>query len=150
MTDFARGMRRILLLLVVVTCVGLVAELLLLEHTESWTQWVPLVVLGAGLASAALLFVRPGRRNVLLFRALMLGFVATGIVGLWLHFAGNRAFELEMEPAQGGWLLAWRSLRGATPALAPGAMIQVGLLGLALTWRHPALSKHTTEGTENR
>ena len=28
---------------------------------------------------------------------------------------------------------------GATPTLAPGAMVELGLLGLAYTYRHPAL-----------
>jgi hypothetical protein len=27
------------------------------------------------------------------------------------------------------------------PVLAPGIMIQLGLLGLAWTWRHPAVTK---------
>ena len=38
-----------------------------------------------------------------------------------------------------------RELRGATPALAPGAMVQLGLLGLAFTFRHPVLETLTTE-----
>ena len=149
MSGSAVELRRVLLLLVLVASVGLVAELLLLEHTESWTQWIPVVVLAAGVASAAALWLRPSRRSMRVFQAVMLGLVAAGIAGLWLHFAGNRAFELEMEPDQGGWLLAWRSLRGATPALAPGAMIQVGLLGLALGWRHPILTR-TPEETNDR
>ena len=72
--------------------------------------------------------------------------IATGVVGIWLHFAGNRAFEVEMDASQSGWLLAWHSLRGATPALAPGAMVQLGLIGLLYTWRHPALTTRTTSG----
>jgi hypothetical protein len=31
------------------------------------------------------------------------------------------------------------AITGATPALAPGSLIQMGLLGLAYTFRHPAL-----------
>lgn len=131
--------RSLLLLLVVLGCVGLVVELLLLDHFESWTQWVPLVVLAAGVGAAGIVWFRPARQALRFFRAMMLACIATGAAGLWLHFAGNRAFEVEMEPGQAGWLLAWHSLRGATPALAPGAMIQLGLLGLIVVWRHPAL-----------
>ncbi len=35
-----------------------------------------------------------------------------------------------MDDAADGLVLLWRSLRGATPALAPGALAQLGLLGL--------------------
>jgi hypothetical protein len=31
------------------------------------------------------------------------------------------------------------ALSGATPALAPGTMVQFGLLGLLYTYRHPRL-----------
>jgi hypothetical protein len=111
--------------------------LLLLEHFDEWTQWLPLAVLAATLPCAALLWLRPALSTVRAFRWMMIALCATGVAGLWLHFAGNRAFELEIDADQSGWLLLWRSLRGGTPALAPGAMIQLGLLGLVLTWRHP-------------
>ncbi|MFB3131882.1 MAG: hypothetical protein ACE10K_05095, partial [Rhodothermales bacterium] len=50
-------------------------------------------------------------------------------------------FELEMYPTLKGLELFWESIKGATPALAPGTMIQLGLLGWAYTYRHPALIK---------
>ena len=135
-----RGIRELLLLIVVIGALGLVAELLLLEHYEEWTQWLPLAVLVAVLAGAAALWLRPTRTTVQSFRAVMLATLVVGAVGLVLHFTGNREFEREMDGALRGWPLVWESLRGATPTLAPGAMIQLGLLGLALTWRHPSLS----------
>jgi hypothetical protein len=55
-----------------------------------------------------------------------------GFVGFYLHHASNREFELEMYPDRHGWELFVESLQGAIPSLAPGAMLQVGLLGLAL------------------
>lgn len=51
---------------------------------------------------------------------------------------GNVEFELEMYPDLSGWKLFRDSMMGATPALAPGAMVQIGLVGLAWTFRHPA------------
>ena len=59
---------------------------------------------------------------------------------LALHYRGNAEFELEMMPALGGLDLFWKSMQGATPALAPGAMVQIGLVGLAYCFRHPLLS----------
>jgi hypothetical protein len=38
-----------------------------------------------------------------------------------------------------GWELFKEAMTGATPALAPGAMVQLGLIGLAWSYRHPAL-----------
>ena len=60
--------------------------------------------------------------------------VAGGIVGLILHYRGNVEFELEMHPAASGLALFWESVRSATPALAPAAMIQLGLLGLVYAY----------------
>ena len=40
----------------------------------------------------------------------------------------------------GGWELVLESLTGALPALAPGTMIYLGLLGWAATFRHPLLA----------
>jgi hypothetical protein len=51
-----------------------------------------------------------------------------------------------MSPDVTGWPLFWEAIRGATPALAPGAMVQLGLIGLAFTIRHPALRGPLTEG----
>lgn len=139
------GLRGALLLVVALGSVGLIVELLLLEHLEEWTQWIPLVVLGVCLALCVLLAVRPRAALVRLFRWFMGVTIATGVIGVWLHFAGNRAFEMEMDASRHGWLLVWQSLRGATPALAPGAMVQLGLTGMLFTWRHPALTPVTDD-----
>ncbi len=145
-TAAAAGLRRILLLIVALGALGLIGELFLLEHFEEWTQWVPFVALALGLAGCGALVSRPGPGLVRAFRWIMAATIATGGVGIWLHFAGNRAFEVEMDASQSGWLLVWQSLRGATPALAPGAMVQLGLIGLLYTWRHPALTRELHQG----
>lgn len=131
--------RRLLLALVLFGTGGLILELLLLEHYESVWQWVPLGVLGAGFVGGVAVALGPTARCVRAFQALMALFVATGLLGLVLHYRGNAAFEREMDRSARGLGLVWSSLRGATPALAPGALIQLGLLGLILAFRHPAL-----------
>ena len=141
--DTARAIRRMLLALVLLGVVGLAVELVLLEHTESIWQWVPFVVLGGGLAGTVALAARPARGTVLSFRAAMALFVVTGMAGLVLHFRGNLQFEMENDPSVRGLDLVWRALRGATPTLAPGALAQLGLMGIAATFRHPALRRHT-------
>lgn len=132
-----------LLAVVLFGTLGLMAELVLLEHTESLWQWAPLVVLGGGALSGAAVAIRPTRRAVRAFQSAMVLFVVTGVLGVALHLTGNMEFELEMEASLGGLALLWRSLRGATPALAPGALVQLGLLGLIQAYHHPALKTRT-------
>jgi hypothetical protein len=76
------------------------------------------------------------------FQATMLLFVISGFAGLFLHYQGNVEFELEMYPSLKGLELFRKAIKGTTPpTLAPGTMIQLGLLGLAYTYRHPVFSK---------
>ena len=130
--------RTALLALIHVGILGLAAELFLLEHTESVWQWIPLAVLAGGFISGLVVAMTPTARAVRVFQAAMGLCIAAGLLGLYLHLEGNAEFELEMEPLLGGVALFWKSLRGATPALAPGAMVQLGLLGLVYSYRHPA------------
>jgi hypothetical protein len=118
---------------------GTLLELILLEHTESWWQWLPLVLLGTGLLAACVAALRANRRTLTLLRLVMSLCILAGLVGLYLHYQGNVEFELEMSPALNGWDLVKAALMGATPALAPGSMTQLGLLGWAFTYQHPAL-----------
>ncbi|HUH12781.1 MAG TPA: hypothetical protein VMK65_06705 [Longimicrobiales bacterium] len=135
----AAPLRPVLLALTLLVSAGLLGELALLEHTESVWQWLPFVGLGAALVGGALVAARPARWSLLLFRAAMLLVLALGLLGLYLHYVGNVEFERELEPAARGWYLVWGALRGATPSLAPGAMLHAALLGLLFTWRHPCL-----------
>ncbi|HLL85294.1 MAG TPA: hypothetical protein VK420_21665 [Longimicrobium sp.] len=134
-------LRRILLAVVLVGIVGLAAELVLLEHYEDVWQSAPLALLAAGLVLGAAVALRPGQGVLQAFRALMAVYVVAGGVGAYLHLQGNAEFERESDPSLTGTALFWESLSGATPALAPGALAQLGLVGLALAYRHPALRR---------
>jgi hypothetical protein len=134
-------LRRLLLGLMLLGMLGLIAELLLLEHYEDVWQWVPLVALALGFLLALAVWLRPGPATLRAFRAMSAVFVAAGVLGVYLHFDGNAEFERESDSGLHGLPLVWEALRGATPALAPGALAQLGLLGLALAYRHPALRR---------
>lgn len=103
------------------------ADLLLLGHYEDWWQKAPLGVLALGLIALPLRHSDLGRRLWLLVLGL---FVVSGFVGWVQHFRGNAEFERELSPGLSGLDLAWESLQGATPALAPATMIGLGALGL--------------------
>ena len=119
--------------------VGTGAELLLLGHTEDLWQWVPLVLMAASLVALGWRVAARGARSLRVFRGTMFLLVLSGFVGLWLHYDGNAEFELEMYPDLQGFELFRESVTGATPTLAPGTMLGLGLLGLLYTYRHPAL-----------
>ena len=121
--------------------VGLTIELALLEHYASFWQVVPLVVLVVGLGTAAAVAYRPGRGSIRIFRLVMGALVITGALGVFLHYDENVAFERELSPDATGAELVWMALRGATPILAPGAFMQLGLIGLILVYDHPALRR---------
>ena len=61
----------------------------------------------------------------------MVFFLLTGFVGVGLHFRGAAEFQLETNPGMSKWELIKNVMRvKAPPVLAPGVMLQLGLLGL--------------------
>ena len=135
------SLRQLVLALVFLGIVGLEFELALLRHAESFSQWIPHIVLVIGLLVTAIVFLRAGPMTLRAFQTVMVIFVVVGLVGLYLHYRGNVEFAVERDPSLTGAKLLWKALRGATPALAPGALSQLGLLGLLYTYGHPALHK---------
>lgn len=138
-TETGEHVRRFVLLLLVAGTIVTGIELILLGHVEEFTQWVPLAVLPASLVVLVWHRIDRARRSTRVLQGAMVVCIACGAAGLWFHYTGNAEFELEMYPSLGGWELVRESLSGATPALAPAAMIQIGLLGLIYTYRHPFL-----------
>lgn len=143
------SLRQLLLAVILLGIVGLQVELALLRHAESLTQWIPHVALMIGLLSTLAVYFRPVVPTLRVFQAVMLIFLVVGALGVYLHFQGNVEFALERAPSLGGTALVWKALRGATPALAPGALAQLGLLGLLYTYRHPALGGGNAQNGRN-
>jgi hypothetical protein len=144
-----KHLRRLLLFVLLCSLVGIAIELLLLEHTESLTQWIPLALVAASVLTIAAAATWPRRPALLLMRAVMLLCVAAGALGLFLHYRGNVEFELEMNPALKGYELFRKTMMGATPTLSPGLLSQLGLLGLLYTYRHPGLGPADTSLEES-
>ncbi|HJR67340.1 MAG TPA: hypothetical protein VJ802_13005 [Gemmatimonadaceae bacterium] len=122
--------RRVLAVILVLAMAGILVELLLIEHFEDAWQLVPLILLGLGLVGLAWHTVAPNRPSARAFGILMALFIIAGFVGFYMHYTGNVEFELEQTPTAARWVLFREAMMGATPALAPGAMIQIGLIGL--------------------
>lgn len=117
-------------------------ELILLNHMEDRLQWVPLVLILVGLAASTWHATRPTVQSVRALQAIFLAFVFAGLAGMYFHYQGAVEFKLESNPALKGWALFWQVIFSkAPPLLAPGSMIQLGLLGLIYAYRHPAITE---------
>ena len=125
------GLQRFLLLTLMGGIGGMGLELLFIGHVEDRLQLVPVVLLPSGLIALVWHTLRPSRASARGVRLLMALFVASGLLGVGLHYRGNHEFELEMYPSMAGMELVRETLTGATPVLAPGSMALLGLVGLA-------------------
>ena len=136
-----RVLRGLLLAVLLFGVLGTLAELYLVEHYEDWWQLAPLLLLGvAAPVIARCCWAMPSATTLRALQGFMLLFVIVGALGVYQHYAGNAEFELEMYPNRAGLELFWESLSGATPALAPASLSWLGLIGLAYSFRHPALT----------
>lgn len=149
MTPIHPSFRQLILALVFVGIVGLEVELALLRHADSLNQWIPHVVLIVGLLATLAVYFRPGTATLRFFQGAMLIFLIVGALGVFLHLKGNVEFALERDPGLTGTRLIWKALRGATPALAPGALAELGLLGLLYAYKHPVSGTPSTLEVEN-
>jgi len=130
--------------------VGTAVELLLMGHTDGFWQLVPLSLIVMVLVVLCWARLKPGPLIMRVFQGSMLLVVSSGLVGCILHYQGNVEFELEMYPYLKGMELFWESITGATPSLAPGMMITLGLVGLAFSYRHPRLDRSGMSPSEDK
>ncbi len=132
--------RRVLLALVAFGTVGMSVELTLIGHYEDTNQLIPLVIAGLALAILSWVALVPGVVSLRAFQFVMLLYIGAGVVGIALHFQANAEFQRDIDPAIGRLDLFLKVVEAtAPPALAPGIMAQLGLLGLVYTYKHPAL-----------
>jgi hypothetical protein len=128
--------RRMLLAVLVIGMIGTGSELVLTAHTEDFWQKVPVVLLALGVPAVALFAVHPSRAAATGLRALMVLFIAAGLLGTFFHFESNAEFAKELSPGLSGFaLFADTMTRTTPPPLAPGTMIMLGLLGFIATIR---------------
>ena len=132
----AVGMLRLWIFgVLVLGLLGTVTELVLLSHYEQPVQLVPVVLIV--LALVVLVWHAIGRSTASLrvLLGLMVLFVLASFAGLAAHFYGSAEFQLELEPSLSIWELVEKVMRAkAPPLLAPGMMMQLGLLGLAYVY----------------
>ena len=136
----SRTLRALILLLVGGGTIAVFVDLVLLSHYKDSNQLIPLTMAAAGLVGTAWAAVSPRHTAVRSLQFLMLCFIGTGVIGITLHSKGGMARQRELDPSLAGQTLFWKVVAAPDPpVLSPGIMVQLGLLGLAYTYRHPAL-----------
>lgn len=143
--------RVMLLTIFILGSAGSGAELLLLNHFESLLQWIPLLLLLLSFVILGWHLVGGTPASTRAIQGAMIAFIAAGLAGFYFHYQGSAEFKLESNPSLAGWRLFWEAIRGkAPPTLAPGVMIQLGLIGLAYSYRHPTLLASTKTELKDR
>ena len=133
--------RAALLAILVIGLVGTEVELLLLKHVDGFWQLVPVVLIGGGLVVTAWFALEKSARSLRALQGTMLVFAASGALGVVQHFLGNIDYARDSNPSLAGSELYREAVMGSTPTLAPGTMVQLGLVGLVFAFRHPALRR---------
>jgi hypothetical protein len=137
--------RRVLLAILIIGLVGTATELLLLDHDEEAIQLVPLTLIAIAFVAITWHALNPGSASLRLFQIVMVLFIIAGGVGIILHYRANVEFQREVDPSIAGWALIVKATKAkAPPALAPGTMAQLGLIGLAYAYRYPSRHRESS------
>jgi hypothetical protein len=128
-------LRRWVLGVLVLGLAGTMTELVLLEHYEQVLQFVPLLLIVAAVAAIAWQLMRNDATSLRALEIIMVLFALAGFAGVAAHFRGSAEFQLDLNPSMSAWELVEKVMRAkAPPLLAPGMMLQMGLLGLAYVY----------------
>ena len=131
-TDTIEVLRLWIVGVLVLGLLGTVTELVLLSHYEQPMQLVPVILILAAVVALVWQLLRHDAASLKALLVIMALFVLAGFVGFAAHFYGSAEFQLELDPSMGTWELLEKVLRAkAPPLLAPGMMMQLGLLGIA-------------------
>ncbi len=123
------GLQQVIIVALLFMMLGTALELYLLDHYEDTLQLIPLLCIGAAILIVLLLFFQRTALLLRIFKLVLAITALSGFYGAFLHLQANYEFEQEMKPTAKGWELFVESLSGALPALAPGSLIVLALLG---------------------
>src|SRR5262245_5796514 len=133
--DRVEVLRKWILGVLVLGLLGTVTELVLLEHYEKGLQLVPVGLIALSIVVLIWHLMKDDLASRRTLVAVMALFLLAGFAGFVAHFLGSAEFQLELDPEMDKWELLEKILRAkAPPLLAPGMMLQLGLLGLAYVY----------------
>ncbi len=127
----AKRIRFLVFITLLVTLVGTLVELGLLEHYLQPAQRIPIFILDIAILVTIWFRIQlSGAWSGRIFFVCMSAMLLIGAVGVVLHYNSNMLFALEYQPSLSGMELFSESMTGATPTLAPLMMTFVGSLGI--------------------
>ena len=144
-SDTVAAIRKFLLAAVAISLIGTEIELLILAHVTPLLQLLPVFLVALALVSLIWYAVARNGDSLRLFQGTMVACIVSGLLGVVVHLAFSAATETKKDPSLSGLRLIRITLTGQAPPLAPAVMIQIGLVGLAYTFRHPLLSDPANE-----
>lgn len=129
------AIRSFLLGIIGLVLFGLELELLFLNHVKTPLQMLPVGLAGGGLGMIVWHLVSPNPASIRILKGILCACSIVGALGMLIHNGMNAENH-------------WRESHGLRPGFeedappsAPAAMLPLGLLGLAYTFRHPALDE---------
>lgn len=128
-----KNISRLVIVILALMCLGTLSELLLIGHYEDNWQLTPVGIIAITILLFFVLQLIRVPWLIKVFRILMIICILSGGLGVWFHLKANFEFETELHPSNSGWILIKESLSGAIPALAPGSMVALGLIGYLYT-----------------
>ena len=136
MSDAAtlQALRIYLLAVIALVLCGLELELLMLDHVNSPLQLLPVGFVGGGIASVLWSLISPNGRSLRVLKGVLMACTIIGALGIAIHSAFYVSDKWNKAHGR-------RGLEREVPPLAPAAMLPLGLMGLACTFRHPLLEE---------
>ena len=136
------ALRRFALVLAGLGVVGTVPELLLLHHYNGKDQLIPFFTLGLSGIALIVVVIRQTASTIRALQVVMILTILSSGIGVLEHLKANarNAGTLqngERFPTSINAIIS--GFDGFAQLLAPGVLVQVGLLGLAFTYRHPKI-----------
>jgi hypothetical protein len=132
-------LRQFVLLLAALAALLTPLELIFAKHYGEPLMLIPFVLVALTLLAILAVVLWPNANVFRFFQIVMVLLFVGSALGVFFHLRGNLEVVQEVTPDLQGWNLLWKMLSGAAPALAPGLLAQVGLLGFLYTFKHPAL-----------
>ena len=132
------AIRTYLLVVIGLVLFGLLVELIMLNHVSTPLQILPVGLAAGGLCLIVAHFISPNSTCLRMLKAMLLACTIVGAMGIAIHLG----FYVQDRHDKA---LGRRGLPREVPPLAPAAMLPLGLMGLACTFKHPLMEEEYGE-----